>query len=164
MTTTAAPQRRTVATFDNYLDAQRAVDRLSDEGFPVERVAIVGQGLRLVEQVAGRMTTGRAALLGAANGAWLGTMLGLLVWLVFSLDPDPALPLIVLYGLVSGAILGAVFGALAHAATRGERDFASVRGMQAERYEIQVDVDVADRAAELLRSVNGAGGSRPAAT
>ena len=43
--------RRTVASYDDYAEAERAVDYLSDHGFPVERVAIVGHGLRYVEQV-----------------------------------------------------------------------------------------------------------------
>jgi hypothetical protein len=149
--TTATP-RRAVAAFASYEEAQRAVDRLSDADFPVERVAIVGQGLRYVEQVTGRMTTGRAALLGALQGAFIGGFLGLLAALIFTFDPSPAVPLLILYGLVIGAVLGAVFGALGHAATGGERDFASIPGMQAESYEIWVDADVADRAAELLRA------------
>ena len=38
----------TVARFDDYESAQRAVDRLSDDGFPVEKLDVVGFGLRLV--------------------------------------------------------------------------------------------------------------------
>jgi hypothetical protein len=147
----AAQRRRTVATFDNYEDAQRAVDRLSDQGFPVERVAIVGQGLRYVEQVVGRMTTGRAAMVGAGQGAAIGAIFGLLVGLIFTIRPNPALLLLVVYGIVAGAILGAIAGALAHVATGGERDFTSVPAMVAERYELQVDDDVADRAGEALQ-------------
>ena len=59
--------------------AQRAVDYLSDNQFPVERTAIVGTDLRLVENVLGRLTTGRAALAGAASGAWFGLLFGLLI-------------------------------------------------------------------------------------
>ncbi|MEA2179480.1 MAG: hypothetical protein QOG77_2777, partial [Solirubrobacteraceae bacterium] len=76
MSTEASRQRRSVAVYDHYADAQRAVDHLSDSGFPVERVAIVGEGLRYVEQVAGRMTAGTAALIGAAQGAALGALFG----------------------------------------------------------------------------------------
>jgi len=143
--------RRTIASFDNYNDAQRAVDRLSDEGFPVERVSIVGSGLRYVEQVTGRMTTGRAALMGAAQGAALGALFGLVFGLIFTIDPNPALLLLVLYGLVAGAIIGALLGAITHAATGGTHDFASVAGMQADRFEVVVDDDLADRAAGILR-------------
>jgi len=145
--------RRTVASFDDYADAQRAVDRLSDEGFPVARVTIVGTGLRYVEQVTGRMTTGRAALMGATQGATLGALFGLVFGLIFTIDPNPALLLLVLYGLVAGAIFGALLGAITHAATGGMRDFASVAGMEADRYEVVVDDDVADQAASILRSM-----------
>jgi uncharacterized membrane protein len=144
--------RRAVAAYDNYAEAQRAVDQLSDRGFPVEKVAIIGHGLRYVEQVTGRHTTGRAALVGALEGALLGAVFGLLMGLIFTYDPNPAIPLLVLYGLVAGAVLGAVLGALLHAATGGTRDFTSLPGLQAERYEVVVDEDVADRAEEQLRS------------
>ena len=51
----------TVARFEDYESTQRAVDRLSDDGFPVEKLDIAGSGLRLVERVTGRRTRGRAA-------------------------------------------------------------------------------------------------------
>ena len=66
--TTSGAARTTVATFESYPDAERAVDFLSDREFPVERAAIVGTGLKTVEQIAGRLTTGRAALVGAGQG------------------------------------------------------------------------------------------------
>src|SRR4051812_34052984 len=61
-----------VATYPDYALAQQAVDYLSDNQFPVERTSIIGTDLRLVEKVLGRMTTVRAALAGAASGAWFG--------------------------------------------------------------------------------------------
>jgi hypothetical protein len=155
----SAAERRSIASYDSYAEAQRAVDHLSDSKFPVERVTIVGHGLRYVEQVAGRLTTGRAALVGAAQGAMLGGVFGLLFSLIFDPEPDTAVAILVLYGLVAGAIFGALFGALSHAATGGRRDFASVGGMQAERYEILVDAEVAERAEELLRGLSSAPGS-----
>ena len=43
----AAPGTSAVlAEFKDYLQAQRLVDRLSDEKFPVEHVRIVGLGIR----------------------------------------------------------------------------------------------------------------------
>ena len=133
--------KTTVATYDNYAEAERAVDFLSDRGFPVERVAIVGTGLRTVEQVAGRLTTGRAALAGAGQGAMVGLLFGLL------------------YGLVAGAVFGAILGALTQAAQRGRRDFASVRGMEAERYEVQVEHEQSARAKQLLTELDTAAAS-----
>jgi uncharacterized membrane protein len=139
--------KTTVATYGSYPEAERAVDFLSDRGFPVERVAIVGTGLKSVEQVAGRVTTGRAAVAGAGQGAMVGLLFGLLFGLFFE---GPAFFGVILYGLVAGAIFGAVLGALFQAAQGGRRDFASVSGIQAASYEIQVDPGVADRAKQML--------------
>src|SRR5215813_13299280 len=71
----------TVASYTTYEQAQAAVDKLSDERFPVENIEIVGSDLRLVEKVTGRLTRGRAAAAGAASGAWFGLFIGLLVGL-----------------------------------------------------------------------------------
>jgi hypothetical protein len=60
---------------------------------------------------------------------------------------------LLLYALVVGAIFGAILGALAHGAQGGGRDFTSVRGIEAERYEVQVDEAVADEAKQLLDSM-----------
>ena len=151
--TSAERARTTVATYDNYRDAERAVDHLSDNGFPVERTAIVGTGLKTVEQIAGRLTTGRAAVVGAGQGAMVGLLFGLLFGLFFD---GPAFFGVVLYGLVAGALFGAIFGAIGQAMQGGRRDFASVRSMQAEKYEVQVDHEVSARAKQLLAEMPAA--------
>src|SRR5438094_8182838 len=69
----------TVTSYADYAAAQRAVDRLSDDGFPVEHLDIIGSDLRLVERVTGRLTKARAAAAGAASGAWFGLLIGLLL-------------------------------------------------------------------------------------
>ncbi|ETW22139.1 general stress protein [Mycobacterium gastri] len=94
--TTSSAGQRLVASFDTYDAAQELVDRMSDGGFPVEHVRIVGDGLRTVEQVTGRMTKGKAALAGAASGAWIGLLfllfaVGLLwLWVWVLLLPLPS--------------------------------------------------------------------------
>ncbi|WP_233441869.1 MULTISPECIES: YflT domain-containing protein [Lentzea] len=136
-----------LASFSDYLEAQRLVDRMSDEGFPVESVRIVGEGVRTVEQVTGRMTRGRAAAAGAGGGAWFGVLVGLL----FGLFTAGAVWVwLLLVSLVIGAFWGAVFGFVAHWSTRGKRDFSSVMTLQAQRYEVHVDKE---RAAEAARFV-----------
>jgi len=140
--------RHALASYPDYEQAQAVVDHLSDQGFPVETVAIVGADLRLVEQVTGRLTTGRAALAGAASLAWLGLLLGLFVGLFA--ESGTALFALSLYGLLSGAAFGAVLGFFAHRATGGRRDFSSTRGLAATRYEILVDPSRADEAERLL--------------
>jgi uncharacterized membrane protein len=139
--------------FDNYADAERAVDRLSDRGFPVQRTAIVARDLRFVEQVTGRVTTARAALQGAGSGALAGFLVGWLFGLFNWWDPVISSALLALWGLLIGAVVGALMGLLAHALTRGRRDFASVGSIQADRYEVMVDEDAADEATRILKTV-----------
>lgn len=133
-----------IASFPDYAGAQHLVDRMSDDGFPVEHVRIVGHDVRTVEQVTGRMTRVKAALAGAASGAWFGLLIGLLLGL-FAVGP--AWVWLVLVSVVIGAAWGAVFGFLAHWTTRGQRDFASVTSLRAERYDVYVDASYAAQAA-----------------
>jgi hypothetical protein len=144
--TTAPRAGRSVAGYATYDEAQRAVDRLADSGFPVENVDIIGSDLRLVEHVTGRLTTGRAALAGAGAGAWFGVFLGLLVGLFTT---GPTWVGLLLGGLLIGAAWGAALGFFAHWATGGRRDFSSERGLVAGRYEVVV----ADAEAEQARTL-----------
>lgn len=140
----------TVATYSDYASAQRAVDYLSDNGFPVERTAIVGTDLRLVENVLGRLTIARAALAGAASGAWFGLFIGLL----FGIFSTANWVGVILAGLLIGAFWGAVFGGVAHALTGGRRDFTSKSSLQAAQYAITVDAEHADQARQLVTRSN----------
>lgn len=140
--------RYALGSYPQYEQAQAVVDHLSDQGFPVETVTIVGADLRLVEQVTGRLTRGRAALAGAASTAWLGLLFGLLIGLFAA--SGTALLLLVIYGVIFGALFGAVLGFAAHAATGGRRDFSSARGLAATRYEVLVPHDTANEAERLV--------------
>jgi hypothetical protein len=137
-----------VASYGSYQDAQAAVDRLSDEGFPVENIDIVGSDLRIVEHVTDRLTRGRAAAAGAATGAWFGLFIGLLVGLF---TRGPTWLGLILGGLLIGAAWGAIFGFASHAATRGRRDFASAQSLVANRYDIIARGGTADQARSILQ-------------
>jgi len=137
----------TAARFDDYESAQRAVDRLSDDGFPVEKLDIVGSGLRLVERVTGRLTRGRAAGAGALTGLWAGLLFGVLLGLFTSGHSFLA---VALTGAALGVLWGAVFGYVAHASTRGRRDFSSVRQLVAARYDLIAREGTVDRARTML--------------
>ena len=151
MATRAEPRRRTtVAVYDSYADAERAVDYLSDHDYPVERASIVGRDLRWVEQVTGRMTYGTAALRGALSGALVGLLVGWLFGVFDWFNPVVASGWLALDGLWFGAIVGALAGLLGHALSGGRRDFASVGAVKADRYEVQVDEEVAGEAGRLL--------------
>jgi hypothetical protein len=148
------PARQVIATFDNYADAERVVDYLSDRGFEVNRVAIVGRDLEYVEQVMGRLNYGGAALRGAGSGALVGALIGWIFGLFNWIDPVVSALVLAGYGLVFGAIVGALFGLLAHALQRGRRDFHSVSGLRPKYYDVVADVEVADRALQILTTAN----------
>jgi len=140
--------RPVVGSYPSYPQAQRAVDFLSDNKFPVERTAIIGSDLRMVETVTGRLTWARAAGAGAGSGAWFGLLVALLVSLFAR--ADGGLPALILAGLLYGAVFGAVFGAIAYAMTGGRRDFTSRSAIVAGRYDVVADAEVADDAKNLL--------------
>ena len=137
--------RRSIGSYTDYTAAQKAVDTLSDKGFPVEHVSIVGTELKVVERVLGRMTTPRAAGAGAMSGAWFGVLIGL----IFSFGSSAILAP-VLAGIVLGAVFGAIFGAATHAALRGTRDFTSTQAIVASRYDVLVSDELFVRASYLL--------------
>jgi len=133
-----------VGSFDDYLQAQRAVDFLSDEKFPVENVTIIGSDLRMIERVTGRLTWGRAIAAGAASGAWFGFFVGLLLS-IFATDGGSWFGS-VLTGLLIGIVFGAVFGAVGYAASQGKRDFTSTSKVVASRYDVMCNPQFAEQA------------------
>jgi len=147
--------RPVLSSYDDYVDAQKAVDTLSDNGFPVQNVAIVGVDVRIVESVLGRLTWGKAAASGMFSGAWFGLLIGLFVGL-FSSTSGSVLPLIGL-GLLYGAAFGIVWGLVSHAMTGGKRDFVSRQQLQAARYDVLCEQAVIGEAKKIL----GLGGGWP---
>ncbi|WP_225826555.1 general stress protein [Streptomyces naphthomycinicus] len=151
----AEKPRRVIASYSTYQEAERAVDHLADQGFPVQKVAIIGRDMRLVEQVIGRMGYGEAALHGAAAGALPGVLVGWIFGLLNWLNPIVSGLLLALYGLIFGAVVGALLAVLLHAAQGGRRNFASVRSMEPSRYDVMADEDVADEAVRLVAGLDG---------
>ena len=143
---------QSLATYDDYASAQKTVDYLSDEKFPVEHLMIVGTDLKRVERITGRLTTGRVALGGVLSGLWFGLFVGL-VFTFFTSGDDLAT---IASTVLIGAVFGLVWALAGYAATRGQRDFASVTQVVATRYEVLVEHKVAARARELLAGLPGA--------
>ena len=137
-----------VATYDSYVDAEQAIDRLSDAKFPVENTEIVGRDLRLVEQITGRMTLGRATLLGLGGGVWIGLLIGLLIG-IFTTTTS-AWAAVVAWGVLIGAVWGAIFGFFAQWAMHGRREFSSESRIVAAHYDVTAPEEYVSRAHDLL--------------
>ncbi|MEZ0164683.1 general stress protein [Kineococcus sp. LSe6-4] len=153
ITTPTPPSGETIGRYGTYSEAQRAVDFLSDEHFPVQNVTIVGTGLQMVERVTGRLTYGRAAGAGAASGAWFGLLIGLMLS-VFGPGGSGAL----LTGILVGAGFGMLFGVISYALTGGRRDFTSSSQIVASEYTVLCLPQLSSQAREVLsRLPNGLG-------
>jgi hypothetical protein len=135
-----------VGSYAKYEEAQRAVDHLADNDFPVGDVTIVGVDLMLVERVIGRLTWGRVLATGAASGAWLGLFVGVILSL-FSANGSIGA---ILLGLGAGIVFGIVSGAITYGASRGRRDFTSSSQIVAGRYDVLCQPRSAEKARDML--------------
>lgn len=138
-----------VGTYQSYETAQRAVDYLADHEFPVEHITIVGKELRLVERVVGRLTTARAAGMGASSGALWGLFVGAMIML-FTGTSGGTTVLLPVFSTLFGAVLGATTGGVGHALTGGHRDFSSKTSVVPTSYEILCQHQHAEDARNLL--------------
>ena len=142
---------QSLAVYDDYAAAQKAVDFLADKEFPVQNCMIVGTDLKRVERITGRLTTGRVALGGLVSGVWLGLFIGL----IFTLFTDEGALGVLLSTVVIGALFGVIWALVGYAFTRGQRDFSSVTSVVATKYEVLVEHKVAAQARELLAQLPG---------
>jgi hypothetical protein len=141
------PKGWPVGSYPTYAEAQRAVDYLSDQQFPVQQVTIVGVDLMQVERVTGRLTWPKVLGGGVISGAWLGLFIGLVLTLLFS-SPHPLEALTT--GLVAGVFFGLITSAIPYAMARGTRDFSSTLQLVAGRYDVLCDPQNAEKARDLL--------------
>ncbi len=142
------PKGEIVSTYDRYEHAKHAVDVLARASFPVQQISIVGNDVRSVERVTGRLTYGRVALMGALSGAYLGLFLGILL---FIFQPDnTAIFGVFIAAVVIGAGFGMLFGVLSYAMNRNRRDFSSVMQMVASRYDLVTEPELVHQARQIL--------------
>lgn len=138
------PKGWPIGSYPTYAEAQRAVDYLSDQQFPVQRVTIVGVDLMQVERVTGRLTWPKVLGGGVLTGAWLGLFIGL----VLGIFTNPAEAL--LTGLVAGVFFGLITSSVPYAMARGTRDFSSTMQLVAGRYDVLCDPQSAEQGRDLL--------------
>lgn len=139
------PRGEVVGTYETYTDAQQAVDKLVKADFSVKDVSIVGNDLKSVEHVTGRLTYGKAAGAGALSGLWMGVFIGI-VLVLFS----PAALGVALAAALIGAGFGMILAIASYAVTRRVRDFTSTRAVIASNYTIVVQSETAARAQNIL--------------
>ena len=138
------PKGEAIGTFETYLEAQHLVDHLAKAEFDVSSVSIVGNDLKTVERITGKLSWGRAALSGALNGAFTG----IFIMLVISLFSGDVVADFRYYaaGVLIVIGLGLVFGLISYAIQRRRRDFTSTQQVLASNYQVIVPLAVAEAA------------------
>ena len=135
-----------VAIYDTADDAQRAVDYLADNRFPVQNLAIVGTDLKQVERVTGELTWGRVIGSGAMSGVSLGLLYALFLYFF---APNLGVAAF-LMGLALGVVTGMITASISYGATKGRKDYSSLSQIVATHYEILGEAEVAGEARRLL--------------
>jgi len=145
----SVPQGDTVGSYTSYLDAQKAVDYLADQQFPVQLVSIVGNDLKMVERVTGRLSYPRVALSGALSGMWFGLFVGVML----SFFTPAGGPFSIITSVLMGAAFFMLFGIVTYATQRGKRDFTSTSQVVATNYDVIVAMEAAHEARRLLQQL-----------
>lgn len=119
-----------VAEFRSKHAAHAAVEYLVSQGVTVRGVTLVGEGVRVIEQVMGPIPYGRVALRGAMSGGWMGLFVGIL--LSVTSNPSPvSWTGAMLIGVAIGMLVAVVTFALGN---RKKRAMAISHHIVPERY------------------------------
>jgi hypothetical protein len=163
-----AKESSAVGIYNHLDEAEEAVRKLGEGGFPIQHVSIIAKNLGSEKKVHGFVTSCDVAKSSARTGAWVGGIFGLLVGAAFLWVPGVG-PLVVA-GSLGSALLGGVEGAVAGAAVTGVFGWLASLGISKEhilKYEESVkagkylliahgSVDDAKKARAILE------GTRPA--
>ncbi|GAA5100727.1 hypothetical protein GCM10025760_38490 [Microbacterium yannicii] len=137
---------QTVASFPAYEAAQKAVSSLIAADIPARDIAIVGQGLRSIERITGRLGYASAARSGAVNGMLLGLLFSAILVI-----GSPSVPIQAFVGvLFVGIAIGMLMSIVAYSFVRRRRDYASVMQVVADHYEVTVTDNSVHRARQVL--------------
>jgi hypothetical protein len=135
-----------VTSVREYEAAQKAVSTLIAGEIPARDIAIVGQGVRTVEKITGKLGYATAARSGAVNGVLIGLLLSAILVI-----GNPEAPIQLFVGFVFiGVAIGMIMSLITFAVVRRRRDFASVTQMAADHYEVTVLPGSFAKAREVL--------------
>ena len=119
-----------------YREAQRAVDELARQDFPVIHLSIVARGLKIVEDVRGKKTfqgvLGAYVLVGGGTGALVGFLFN------WASPVDPVISGLTMagWGALIGGFAAAVAGTVSQLLSPSRGSFISVDAMSAETYDV----------------------------
>ncbi len=138
------PAGEVIASFTEYDSAVAFVENLIAKDFPPGAIAIVGNDLRSVERVRGRISYSSVAIRGAVNGAWLGFIIGFLFFptMLTSVQGTATMALV-------GCGVGILLNVIRYSLARKKRGFVSVAQFVAKQYQVQVSGDLVGQANQI---------------
>jgi hypothetical protein len=139
------PDGQVIADFKAYPEAVTYVDRLVNNNFPPQLVAIIGSDLKLIERVRSKLSYGRVALGGAFTGSWMGLMFAILFGSSSSATASTSFGSFGSY-IVIGAGIGMLFAVVRYSLTRNKKEFLSGSAVVAARYEVMVPTHMVQNA------------------
>jgi uncharacterized membrane protein len=108
--TTNSKEHSVIAVYDSHAGAEAAITALQKAGIDMKRLSIIGKGFHTEEHAMGFYTTGDRIKTWGGNGAFLGSLWGMLFGTaVFFL---PAIGPVVVMGPLVAWIVGALEGAV----------------------------------------------------
>lgn len=141
----------TVASFPEYEAAQKAASQLIEADIPPRDIAIVGNGLRSVERITGRLGYLTAARGGLINGLMLGIGACAIQAIV-----NPEIPGAVYFAtLFICMTIGMGLSFMSYFIMRRRRAFASVMAVVADHYDITVKVTSIHKARQVMNDIRG---------
>lgn len=154
------PRGEVLGRYQSYLDAQKVVDYLADNDFPVANVSIIGNDLKSVERVTAKLSYPKVALAGAAQGAMFGIFVGLLLSIF---TPSGGMAQIV-SSVGLGMAIWMIVGVVGYSFRKGKRDFASSSQVMAGYYDVVVGFEHSAAARQLAAKLPMSAGEaqRPA--
>lgn len=135
------PGGEVIGDFPKYQDAVSFVNHLVEHDFPAQEISIVGNQLKTVERVRGKLSYARVALTGAVTGSWLGLLIGILFGpaLTVSESGEPVLvPGDLMGAVLIGAGIGMLLNVVRFSLNSAKRTFLSTSAVMAESYEVVV--------------------------
>lgn len=141
----------TVASFPEYEAAQKAASQLIEADIPPRDISIVGNGLRSVERI-----TGRLGYLTAARGGLInGLMLGIGACAIQAIF-NPTIPGAVYFAtLFICMTIGLALSFMSYFIMRRRRSFASVMAVLADHYDVTVKTTSIHKARQVMNDIRG---------
>jgi hypothetical protein len=102
------PTEHAIATYRTHSDAERAVKLLAGSGLAMTEISVIGQNISTEERPVGFINTGERMLVWGEEGAFWGSVCGLL--LASAMMFIPGIGYVMFAGWVVGALEGAVVG------------------------------------------------------